>query len=101
LDTGRLDEAEALTRRGVEGMQRVLGPANMDTLWAETNLARILRAQGRLAEAETLLREVRDRQREISGEDSPTVRALSREYGALVEELARSSQAAPKVPGGD
>ncbi|KAJ1637711.1 Tetratricopeptide repeat-domain-containing protein, partial [Pavlovales sp. CCMP2436] len=53
---GRLDEAEPLFRRALEGPEKTLGPNHPSTLTCVSNLAKLLLAQGKLGEAEPLFR---------------------------------------------
>jgi tetratricopeptide (TPR) repeat protein len=49
---GRYDEAEALCKRVLEGMEKHLGNEHPDTLISMNNLANVYRSQGRYDEAE-------------------------------------------------
>ena len=53
---GKLEEAETLSRRALEGRERVLGVNHPDTLILVGNLGSLLEAQGKLEEAEMLKR---------------------------------------------
>ena len=67
-DLRRFEEAEALTRRGVETLRQLVGGS--EPAWvamAENNLAYILQEQKSFAEAETLFRKVLESKRETSG----------------------------------
>jgi hypothetical protein len=61
---------------------RVLGHENKDTLFMRGHLARALAAQGKCAEAETMLRELLEVQQRVLGPDhvktQKTMRRLSR-----------------------
>ena len=52
----KLNEAEPLFRRALEGRERTLGPDHSDTLTSVNNLGFLLYAQGKLNEAEAMLR---------------------------------------------
>ncbi|MCA9309743.1 MAG: tetratricopeptide repeat protein [Phycisphaerales bacterium] len=70
---GRDAEAEDLTRRAIEGMTRIVGPDDRETLRAQSNLAGILldEAVGKFDEGEVLAREVNRRTTELFGEKDP------------------------------
>jgi tetratricopeptide (TPR) repeat protein len=67
-DLGRLDQAEQLTRQGLEARRRVLGGDDPDTLASLTQLGRVLVARGQLDEAERCLDETLARIRQRMGE---------------------------------
>ena len=52
---GKLEEAEVLSRRALEGRERVLGVDHPKTLISVNNLGSLLQAQGKLEEAEVSL----------------------------------------------
>ena len=58
-DEGKLDEAELLYSRALEGFEQQLGALHPDTLDAVSSLAGLLMAQGELADAEPLFRRAR------------------------------------------
>ena len=53
---GKLNEAEPLYRRALEGREKTLGPDHLHTLISVNNLGLLLYTQGKLNEAEPLLR---------------------------------------------
>ena len=53
---GKLEEAEVLYRRALEGFERVLGVDHPNTLTSVNNLGWLLQDQGKLEEAEVLYR---------------------------------------------
>ncbi len=69
--TGRTAEGEPYVRHGLAGLRRVLGSRNVTTAYAMARLARLTDALGNAQEAEDLLRECVDVQREILGDDHP------------------------------
>ena len=55
-EQGKLEEAEALFRRALEGREATLGASHKDTLRSTNNLAGVLQDQGKLEESEALFR---------------------------------------------
>ena len=55
-DMGKLEDAEPLLRRALEGREATLGKSHPDTLASIGNLATLLKAMGKLEDAEALLR---------------------------------------------
>ena len=55
-DQGRLEEAEAIYRRALDGKEKALGPDHTSTLETVDNLGVLYRDQGRLMEAEAMYR---------------------------------------------
>lgn len=64
---GRLEEAELLQRRALEGRELTLGPMHPATLRSLDNLSAVLRDQGHYAEAEELQRRTLEGRRLILG----------------------------------
>ena len=75
---GRTADAEALHRRTLRALRRVLGDEDLLTLSSMNNLAVLLWSQGRHAEAETLHREVLATRRRVLGDVDPlTLRSMA------------------------
>ena len=55
-DLGKMQEAEALYRRALDGFEKALGPEHTSTLREVKNLGRFYRYQGKMEEAETMYR---------------------------------------------
>ena len=55
LDMGKLEDAEPLLRRALEGREATLGKSHPDTLTSINNLGTLLQAMGKLEDAEALL----------------------------------------------
>ncbi|GKU15484.1 unnamed protein product, partial [Fusarium langsethiae] len=53
-DQGRLDKAEAMYERALEGKEKALGPGHTSTLETVNNLGSLYKAQGRLDKAEAM-----------------------------------------------
>ena len=64
---GQLAEGERMIRQGVEGLRRVLGERNLNTIFAVQRLAFLERDLGHHADAEDLLRQCIDVQRDVLG----------------------------------
>jgi tetratricopeptide (TPR) repeat protein len=73
----------------------VQGEEHISTLTSLSNLAGVLRSQGKLAEAEPYLREALERRRRVQGDQHPdTLRAI-RSFGLLLSAQGRLSDAEP------
>ena len=68
---GKLEEAEVLFRRALEGYERVLGVDHPDTLNSVNNLGGLLMKQGKLEEAEVLFRRALEGCKRVLGSDHP------------------------------
>jgi hypothetical protein len=53
-DQRKYEEAEAMIRRALDGIEKLLGKEHPDTLTSVGNLASMLRCQGKYEEAETM-----------------------------------------------
>ena len=82
---GKLDEAEALYRRALEGMERVLGPDHSDTLTSVNNLGLLLQARGELAEAEVLCRRALEGRERVLGPDHSSTLSSVNNLGSLLK----------------
>ena len=71
LESGRFGGAEPLYRRALEGLERVLGMENPDTLMIVNNLAGLLDSKGDYAGAETLCRQALEGKERVLGKDHP------------------------------
>jgi len=71
---GAYEPARAHLARAVAIRKQLLGERHADTLEALGHLGRVLRLQGKTAEAKALLTEVLDRRLEILGKDHPDTR---------------------------
>jgi hypothetical protein len=60
-----------MSRRALCGREKVLGPEHPDTLLSVSNLARLLRVQGKYEAAEEMDRRVLDVSERILGPDHP------------------------------
>jgi hypothetical protein len=82
---------EAILREAVVAGHTVWGPEHPYIAWALSDLAMLLRDQGRLDEAETLAREALVMRRKILGNENPeTVESLK----ALLDLLQREGKSA-------
>ena len=77
-DQGKLDEAEPLMQRRLEGSEATLGAMHPETLIAVGNLAQLLKAQGKLDEAEPLyLRSLEGREATLGAMHPSTLIAVA------------------------
>ena len=72
---GKLQEAEPLYRRALEGYERTLGPDHPDTLASINNLAILIEAQGKPQEAEPLHRRALEGYEKAMGPEHPSTLA--------------------------
>ena len=66
---GRLEEAEIMYRRALEGRERLLGSEHPDTLGSVNNLGALLQNLGQLKEAEIMLRRALEGRERLLGSD--------------------------------
>ncbi|WP_146058918.1 tetratricopeptide repeat protein [Actinomadura rubteroloni] len=92
-DMGRLEEAHAEQRAGLEITARVLGPDHPDTLDARGNLVNLLYLQGRLDEAETEQRAVLTALERTLGPDHPSTLIARNSLGLVLTDLGRLDEA--------
>lgn len=71
------------------------GPLHPETLQAHAQFGASLLARGRYAESESVLREVRHRQREVLGGDDPALAATTQTLARLLRNTGRSDEAEP------
>jgi serine/threonine protein kinase len=92
---GRGDLSIEHERVALELRQRALGPDDVDTIDSQHNLAAMLADEGKLTEAEPLMRDALERSRRLFGEDSPaTMRSLNN-FGALLYLQGKLAEAEP------
>ncbi|MGQ0629267.1 MAG: tetratricopeptide repeat protein, partial [Phycisphaerales bacterium] len=84
-----LQENALATRR------RVLGEEHKDTITSINNMGVLLQAQGKLAEAETCLREALERSRRLLGESHPNTLDSVNNMGALLQSQGKYAEAEP------
>jgi tetratricopeptide (TPR) repeat protein len=90
---GDASTAESINRRKVEECLRGLGPDHEHTLWARLMLGWFLHAEGRYAEAETMLRETVDHFGPILGESAGMVLFAKQGLGWALRDLDRLEEA--------
>ncbi|KAK3946626.1 P-loop containing nucleoside triphosphate hydrolase protein, partial [Pseudoneurospora amorphoporcata] len=69
LDQGRLQEAETMYQRALEGREKALGPDHTSTLDTVNNLGLLYSDQGRLKEAETMYQRALEGKEKALGPD--------------------------------
>ncbi|HEX2095280.1 MAG TPA: tetratricopeptide repeat protein [Longimicrobiaceae bacterium] len=92
---GRLDEAESLYRRALEGSGRVLGPEHPDTLTSVSNLALLLWERGRPDEAERLFRRALEARERVLGPEHPHTLTSVNNLAGLLDTRGRPDEAEP------
>ena len=89
----RWEEAEALSREVLEGLQRDLGVQHLETLESARNLARVLRERGLRGEAEALFRATLETCRGELGESHHTTLLCAAGLAALLQEQGSLDEA--------
>jgi tetratricopeptide (TPR) repeat protein len=95
LRNGKLEEAERLSREGLETARRVLGEEHSRTLMLMNILGLALRARGDNAAAEPLLVKNLEFRRRVSGEEHPHTRNAMSNLADLYEDQQKFDQAEP------
>ena len=70
-DQGKYEEAEDMSRRALEGYEKVLGAEHSDTLASVNNLASVLEDQGKYEEAEDMNRRALEGYEKVLGKEHP------------------------------
>ncbi len=92
---GKLAEAEAYAREGLEGTRRVLGDDHPDTLSSINNVGALLQSMGKLAEAEPYCREALEGFRRVLGNDHPDALSSINSMGHLLWSMGKLPEAEP------
>ena len=92
-DLGLYHRAESLLGRAVEIRRQTLGVKNKETLASMTNLAWVLRNQGRFSDAEKLQRETLNSQRSVLGPDHPDTLRTQNDLAATLEREGKLAEA--------
>jgi tetratricopeptide (TPR) repeat protein len=74
---GKLEEAEVLSRRALEGSERVLGVDHPDTLNSAFCLGSLLYKQGKLEESVSLLRRALEGYERVLGPEHPSTQKVA------------------------
>ena len=74
---GKLEEAEVLYRRDLEGRERVLGLDHPSTLTSVINLGSLLYKQGKLEEAESFMRRALEGHERVLGPEHPNTQTAA------------------------
>ncbi len=82
-------------REALEGNRRVLGDDHPDTLNSIDNKARLLKAQGKFAEAEPYVREALAGYRRVLGDDHRNTLSLINNMGFLLQSQGKLTEAEP------
>ena len=90
---GKLEEAEVLYRRSLEGRERVLGVDHPNTLTSVNNLGVLLEDQGKLEEAEVLYRRALEGRERVLGVDAPETLRSVNNLGTLLEAQGKLEEA--------
>jgi serine/threonine-protein kinase len=96
-DLGRIDDAEAYDREGLELRRRVYGERSAEVAYALGNLALVLQAQHRLDEAMPLMRESLEITEETQGRDHPDVMWTRTNLGYMLHRQGRYLEARPQL----
>ncbi|QEH33000.1 Serine/threonine-protein kinase pkn5 [Aquisphaera giovannonii] len=94
-ETGKLEEAEALQRRLVEGFGETDGPQAEMTLTMRLFLARVLSSRGALDEAEAILRDVVEIRRRTCEPQAPPRLGAQRQLASFLNAQGRFAEAEP------
>ena len=92
-EQGKLEEAEVLSRRALEGSERVLGVDHPDTLNSVNKLGSLLQDQGKLEEAEVLFRRALEGKERVLGVDHPHTLTSMYNLAGLLEQKGDLSSA--------
>ena len=92
---GLFDAALPLQTAALDTNRRVLGQEHPDTLSSINNTGMLLRAQGKLAEAEPYLKEALDKRRRVLGEEHPDTLTSINNMGYLLDDQGRLAEAEP------
>ncbi len=92
---GLFDAALPLQTAALDTNRRVLGQEHPDTLSSINNTGMLLRAQGKLAEAEPYLKEALDKRRRVLGEEHPETLTSINNMGYLLDDQGRLAEAEP------
>jgi eukaryotic-like serine/threonine-protein kinase len=90
---GIYPRAQLLFERSIKVGSSAAGPENRDTLSTRNDLSWILFQQGRLAEAESLQREVLDTQRRVFGPEDPDTLGTMSQLAVTLDEEGRRAEA--------
>jgi len=91
---GLPDSATPLQERALATRRRVLGEEHPDTLTSISNMGTLLRAQGKLSEAEPYYREGLENLRRVLGEEHPDALTSISNMGVLLNTQGKLSEAA-------
>ncbi len=92
-DLGLYDAAFPLQERALATRRRVLGEEHPDALASMNNMGALLKAAGRLTDAEPYYREALEKQRRVLGEDHPDTLASMNNLGLLLGAMGKYAEA--------
>ena len=95
FDLGLFEAGLPLETSALADRRALLGPDDPDTMTSIRDLARLLGANGKLAEAEPLAREAVERRARVDGEDAPETLRARANLVVLLQELGRTAEAEP------
>ncbi|KAK3340806.1 hypothetical protein B0H65DRAFT_529695 [Neurospora tetraspora] len=92
-DQGRLEEAETMYQRALEGYEKALGPDHTSTLDTVNNLGLLYKTQGRLKEAETMYQRALEGKEKALGPDHTSTLRTVHNLGNLYKTQGRLNEA--------
>jgi eukaryotic-like serine/threonine-protein kinase len=92
---GLLQRASAPQVEALDTRRRTLGEEHLDTLGSINNLGILLRAQGKLAEAEGYFRQALETRRRLLGEEHPDTLGSINNLGGLLRDQGKLAEAEP------
>ncbi|HXV91641.1 MAG TPA: serine/threonine-protein kinase [Gemmatimonadales bacterium] len=92
VSIGHNERARELVERGLRLRQQIFGPAHLDVAESLRHLARVQRAQGEYADADTALRQAMAIEEAALGPDHPRLAETLSEHGFLLPYLARDPE---------
>ena len=94
-ELGLYDAATAPQERALQTRRSLLGDDHPDTLMSIGNMGFLLQAQGKLTEAEPLLREALEGKRSLLGDDHPDTLGSINNMGLLLDSQGKLAEAEP------
>jgi len=90
---GKLEEAEQMYRRTLEGFTKAFGEDNRETLWSAKNLGLVLHEQGRFEEAEQMHRRAIKGYETIYDKDYPETLSIIDSLGQTLQAQGKYEEA--------
>ncbi|KAJ4179575.1 hypothetical protein NW767_014587 [Fusarium falciforme] len=92
---GRYEEAEQVTRRALEGREKVLGREHPHTLTSVNNLGLVLQSQGKYEEAEQMHRRALEASEKVLGREHPDTLTSVGNLGSVLQHQGKYEEAEP------